>query len=503
MMTSRSYVITTKVSGTQKTQIWDSSHPLPLGHPFRWIMERTTRGVRVRNLGGTDGTVRKDGFREIPDEAIEKGAEFDLHSGQSGKIQLRIRPVYRVAPAYAARQGGTLTVFACAGNWVIESQVLSVSNALFTGKVSRNPVFTLERGGDSYTLTARDSDLVIRSGEKSRTLASGSAVQLETAELSNSILEIGTHSWRFGMTTHPSMPAPSVKDADTDSDAFQKTLRIAAVAFGAVIVTSFLWPKPKPSEELVPAQVAKIIMTAPKKSAAGSPAAGQQKQTPTKEVAANAPKKVQQTAVVQAFRAQALSNAVSGLLKGGMTKLMAQSDFAQGSVNAEAKRMFDTKATALRATGPDTGLMNARNVKVASAGGSGVGGGAGYGKGEHAGVKGQGGAFVSMDAGGASVEEGLTKDEVGEVIHRHLSEVRYCYESAMLRTPDIEGKLITNFTIGGNGMIKSTEVKQSTLPDPRLDDCILRRLATWKFPTPRGGVDVAVTYPFIFKTLGR
>ena len=54
----------------------------------------------------------------------------------------------------------------------------------------------------------------------------------------------------------------------------------------------------------------------------------------------------------------------------------------------------------------------------------------------------------------------------------------------MLRTPDIEGKLIVDFTIGGNGMVKSSEVKQSTLPDPRLDDCILRRLATWKFPLP-------------------
>ena len=70
-------------------------------------------------------------------------------------------------------------------------------------------------------------------------------------------------------------------------------------------------------------------------------------------------------------------------------------------------------------------------------------------------------------------------------------------------SPALEGKLMVNFTIGGTGMVKSTEVKSSTLPDPRLDDCILRRLATWKFPNPRGGIDVAVTYPFIFKTLGR
>lgn len=501
-MMSRSYVITTKVSGTQKTQIWDSSRPLPLGHPFRWIVERTGSGVRVRSLGGAEGAVRKDGFREIPDEAIEKGAEFDLQTGK-GQVQFRIRPVHLLAPAYAAREGGTVTVFACAGNWVIESQTLSNSNPVFTGKVSRKPVFTIQHGAGAYTLSASGAEIVIRSSAQSRTLASGSSLQLDPAELASSVLEIGTHSWRFGMTTHPSMPAPSTNAVDPDSDALKKTLRISAVAFGAVIAASFLWPKPKPTEELVPTQVAKIIMTAPKKPSASSQSAPAQQQAQAKEVAANAPKKVQQSAVVQAFRAQALNNAVSGLLKGGMTKLLAQSDFVNGSANAEAKRMFDTKANALKATGPDTGIMNARNVKVASVGGSSVAGSAGYGKGEHAAVKGQGGAFVNMDAGGASVEEGLTKDEVGEVIHRHLSEVRYCYESAMLRTPDIEGKLITNFVIGGNGMVKTTEVKQSTLPDPRLDDCILRRLATWKFPNPRGGVDVAVSYPFIFKTLGR
>ena len=115
----------------------------------------------------------------------------------------------------------------------------------------------------------------------------------------------------------------------------------------------------------------------------------------------------------------------------------------------------------------------------------------------------QGKGFVSIDLANSSVEEGLTKDEVGEVIHRHMSEVRYCYESAMIRTPDIEGKLIVDFTIGGSGVVKTAEAKQSTLPDPRLDDCIIRRLMTWKFPNTKGGVDVAVSYPFIFKTLGR
>jgi TonB family protein len=186
--------------------------------------------------------------------------------------------------------------------------------------------------------------------------------------------------------------------------------------------------------------------------------------------------------------------------------LLAQSDLVAGARNnAAAKSLFNTQNKALQAAAPATGLTDSKNTQIAALGGNAPGGGpgVGYGKGDRVGVSGQGDSFVAMDTGGSTVEEGLTKDEVGEVIHRHMSEVRYCYESAMVRSPDIQGKLMIAFKIGGNGVVKTSEVQSSTLPDPRLDDCILRRLNTWKFPEPRGHIDVAVSYPFLFKTLGR
>jgi len=282
---------------------------------------------------------------------------------------------------------------------------------------------------------------------------------------------------------------------------FKNALKYAAVIFGAFTIAAWLWPKvtPLPTEELIPPQFAKLVLTPIKKQPepAGSRSGGSQVKVT----------KAKDAAVVQAFRAKALQSAVSGLLKGGMTTLLAQSDFVTGTAaSAGARRIFNTKHQALVPTAQATGLMNGRQVKVAGVGGAGAGAGGagvGYGKGAHAGVAGQGTSQVSMDIEGSKVEEGLTKDEVGAVIHSHLSEIRYCYESAMIRTPDIEGKLIVDFIISSAGSVKSTAVKNSTLSDPRLDDCILRRLATWKFPQPKGKIDVAVTYPFIFKTLGR
>jgi TonB family protein len=111
--------------------------------------------------------------------------------------------------------------------------------------------------------------------------------------------------------------------------------------------------------------------------------------------------------------------------------------------------------------------------------------------------------WVDLDSLAATVEEGLTKDEVGQIIHKHMKEIRYCYETAMIRSPDVEGKLVVHFTIGNQGSVRSTGVRSSTVPDQRLDDCVLGRLAGWKFPNPKGGIEVAVTYPFIFKSLGK
>jgi len=131
----------------------------------------------------------------------------------------------------------------------------------------------------------------------------------------------------------------------------------------------------------------------------------------------------------------------------------------------------------------------------------------GYGQGQKAGLEGQGKAFVSLDTKESRVEEGLTKEEVGNVIHSHVSEVRYCYESAMMKNPNIQGKLIVDFVIQGKGaqagIIRSARINSSSLNDLSVDQCILGHLTKWRFPKPKGGVEVAVTYPFLFKSLGK
>ena len=99
------------------------------------------------------------------------------------------------------------------------------------------------------------------------------------------------------------------------------------------------------------------------------------------------------------------------------------------------------------------------------------------------------------------VEGGLDKDAIADVIRRNLGQIRYCYERQLSSNPDLYGKVLVRFTIGASGDVGEPRVDNSTLKSAMVEGCILRRLAGWKFPLPKGGTQVRVSYPFLFKAL--
>ncbi len=516
MMTLRSstpLVVTTSVRGASQTQVWNPQRPLALGFPLKWVLEKTQTGVRIRSLDQPQLTLQNGGFQELSFDEIQSGASVELPSFDSKKkspYSIRIRPAALLDPVFqSAPAGDQLTAYTCVGNWVLSSAVIG---SRYVGRFQKKAIFSIRKNGANYTLHSETPELQSSGVENLKNQAQGSTLTAD--ELSHLTLRLGSQVWRFGLSQSKGLTFSTAaragsqrflsQSAQLEAISFKKALLWAGGAFGLILLLAWIWPKPTPEEkqELIPTQFASLVMKGQKSAA---PAASSEAPASSPAENKELPKKVQDSKVVQAFRAKALNNAVSGLLKGGMTKLLlAQSDFASGrDAKNDTMKIFGSKSSALSAEGP-SGATGDKNVQVSSLEGGGKSGAkGGYSQGQHAGVQGQGKSFVSTDWADGSVQEGLTKDEVGEVIHRHLSEVRYCYEASMIRQPDVEGKLIVNFTIAGQGNVKTADIKTSTLPDPRLDDCILRRLVTWKFPKTKGGVDVAVTYPFVFKTLGR
>lgn len=485
-----------------KTMLWKEARPMAIGHPFRFVLERTTMGVRIRDL------VRSQSI-ELHSSDIARSTSLVLPNSNT---RLSIWPARETESVIETLEHSSSpvahdpslywTVFKRRGTVVESSQALQFP---FSAKVLEKEIFRIEKTGATLILVPAIEGLTIQSQPKHETqsLQPQNRYELSLEHRSFFYIRLGNLSWIFSLASAPKIAAHDTIDLalQVEISRFNKSLRVAFSGLLSILLLSIVWPKTeKKDEPLIPPQFTKIVMM--KQSRASAPkmdaSLGSHSE---KAMTAQA----HHSKVVQAFRSKALQNAVKGLLKGGMTTLMAQGNLLAGSSVSQARAMMNSKAEQGLTSAPIVGLNRSKSVNVASIGSSGTAGGkgVGYGKGEAGKVSGQGQSFVSLDLGHSSVEEGLTKDEVGRVIHSHMSEIRYCYESTMLASPDLEGKLVLDFTISSQGSIQVASVRESSLRDPRLDDCVVRRLTKWQFPKPKGGVVVAVTYPFIFKTLGR
>ncbi len=285
----------------------------------------------------------------------------------------------------------------------------------------------------------------------------------------------------------------------TDS-LFRKSALVLSLIllFGWVSLRMLPAPKEDPLE-LIPPQFAKTLLSPVMQAKSGA-----------NKTAATG-KRGGGVNLVMAFKSETVKRSTKALLNVNSTKeLLATSSLLDGAATTNlVRKVFEGKGKmgekgALSSGIDPQALVPKVSGQVTMMGDQGKGksgGSADYGKGRGAAILGQGSSQVGISTEEAGVSEGLTKDEVGLVIRKHLDEVRYCYESALVRLPGFEGKLLVSFNIQRTGLVK-TAIPKESCGDSKLDACIISRLLKWKFPKPRGGVDVGVSYPFIFKSLG-
>jgi TonB family protein len=93
----------------------------------------------------------------------------------------------------------------------------------------------------------------------------------------------------------------------------------------------------------------------------------------------------------------------------------------------------------------------------------------------------------------------LDKEVIRAGIGSHRTEIADCYEAALTLHPTLEGKVVVKFIINQEGAVVSSEVVESTVRNEGMESCIVKNVRSWRFPKPKGGGVVAVTYPFIFR----
>jgi hypothetical protein len=96
---------------------------------------------------------------------------------------------------------------------------------------------------------------------------------------------------------------------------------------------------------------------------------------------------------------------------------------------------------------------------------------------------------------------GLTADEINRVVQARKGIFRACYQTELNRSPGIGGKLVINFQIGGDGIVKSAKIGAgSSLRNDTVESCVRANIMKLKFPA-KGGI-ANVNYPFLFQPGG-
>ena len=162
--------------------------------------------------------------------------------------------------------------------------------------------------------------------------------------------------------------------------------------------------------------------------------------------------------------------------------------------------------------GVQTSLYGKGLVAAPLGAGSNMQGGGGYGtKGKGGGQAGYGKLSLVGSAGTSTiplgrealVEGGLDRDLIADVINRHMGQFRFCYEQGLQGTPGLAGRIAVRFVIGAQGQVRTAGIDNSTMNSSMVESCVVNRMKSLKFPLPEGGVDVKVSYPFMFRRTGQ
>ncbi|MCB9673012.1 MAG: AgmX/PglI C-terminal domain-containing protein [Alphaproteobacteria bacterium] len=181
--------------------------------------------------------------------------------------------------------------------------------------------------------------------------------------------------------------------------------------------------------------------------------------------------------------------------------------------------VFGSSALDSSLTGGVGGLIGVKGTQIGAGGlgsrGSGLGGGgtagglgglgtkgmgsgkSGYGSGGgNFGAKGEGG--IGKVGGDPIILGALDRSLIDAVIKRNMNQIRYCYQRELAKKPSLGGKIVIKFVIAKDGSVSSASKKESTMNSAPVEQCIVGRFMRMKFPEPKGGGIVIVSYPFLF-----
>ncbi len=113
---------------------------------------------------------------------------------------------------------------------------------------------------------------------------------------------------------------------------------------------------------------------------------------------------------------------------------------------------------------------------------------------------GQRDAALKIDVTGAESEVSGTIDReaIRRMIQSNRNSIRNCYEQALQRHPDLYGKIVLEWDITEDGMVRRAAVHLSSLGDAKVGQCLVSRIRAIQFPRLPAGMEGRVRFPFVF-----
>ncbi len=94
----------------------------------------------------------------------------------------------------------------------------------------------------------------------------------------------------------------------------------------------------------------------------------------------------------------------------------------------------------------------------------------------------------------------IDKRIIQKIVRQHAGELRACYEKELHKNKELAGRIVVLWLISSQGVVTKALLKESTIKNKNVEDCVVNSIKFWRFPAPKGGGIAKVEFPFEFET---
>jgi hypothetical protein len=92
----------------------------------------------------------------------------------------------------------------------------------------------------------------------------------------------------------------------------------------------------------------------------------------------------------------------------------------------------------------------------------------------------------------------LPPDVIQSVVRNRYVAMQSCYEMGLASNPNLRGRVVTRFVIGGDGKVSHAYIVENEVADCGVARCVREEMSKCVFPPPKNGI-VTVVYPLMLE----